>query len=105
MALLREHGSSLQKCFITAALCSTAPLMAKAGIFCNFHYSGTPKEENKAVKVSNQTVMTPQAIDGTGVVIGPGTGLVGVEVLAGWGSTKNSPTCVTPGPSCEQIVF
>lgn len=79
-----------------SALCSMAPFMAKTPIFYNFHYSGTPKKE-KAVKVGNQTVMTPQAVDGTGVVIGPETGLVGVEVLAGWGFTKTSLTCVTPG--------
>lgn len=96
MALLREQRSSEQKCFITPALCSVPPFMAQTPTFYNFSYSGTPNKE-KAVKVGSQTVMTPQAVDGTGVVIGPETGLVGVEVLAGWESTKNSPTCVTTG--------
>lgn len=48
--------------------------------------------------------MAPQAVDGTGVMVGPGTGLVGTQ--REWRSppevvgTKNYPCVSLKGPAC-----
>lgn len=41
--------------------------------------------KKKTVKLGNQTVMTPQAVDGTGIMIGSEAGLMGVQRELGWG--------------------
>lgn len=56
-----------------------APLMAKTFPYHNFQNSPTPGKENKTVKLGNQTVMTLHSGDGTGIIIGPEIGLVGVQ--------------------------
>lgn len=55
-----------------------APFMAKTLIFLDLNYSGI-SEKAKTVKLENQTVMIPQAVGGTGIMIGPETGLMEVQ--------------------------
>lgn len=78
MASAQGAPQLCRSAFTIQALCSMAPFMAKTLIFLDLNYSGI-SEKAKTVKLGNQTVMIPQAVGGTGIMIGPETGLMGVQ--------------------------